>query len=280
MKKIFGILIGTLCFVSLTGNVSAEAYYTNNYGVEMSEEEYNHMLEIYSERRTGYITQEEFDSLKDSEIVSRDVTYSKDIYVNGEYFVTEEVSEEEYENLDGSIQVYATGYVETSYKKLVATVSNIGSYHQLICALSWKQIPAYRSYDVFAFRLNHFNYSNFSGEQLYFIGSTAYRINYTTASEGYKSFSNGAGVSMNLKDGSNITGYELTIGARLTFNSYNYTQAHAYVSYQHAQANVSRAQSMNYTLDIAGYGNVVYFASGVAGYYDQMTGVQLDVPIV
>ena len=85
---------------------------------------------------------------------------------------------------------------------------------------------------------------------------------------------------MNLKDGSNISGYELTVATRLTFNSYNYSQAHAYVSYQHAQTNLSRADSMAYTLDITGLGNVVKFNNpATENKYDGMSGVHLIVPI-
>ena len=36
---------------------------------------------------------------------------------------------------------------------------------------------------------------------------------------------------------------------------------------------------MNYTLDISGLGNVINFASGIAGYYDGMNGVSLDLPL-
>lgn len=283
MKRCGGLIVFVLCLGFMTINVDAQTYYTNLNGVEMTETQYNKMLQIFSERKVGLLTQSEFDMLKDNEIVDSATRYEKEVYINGEYDSTVEISKEEYDAAEDvtSCTPYVSDYIETSYKKLSASIGKVNStQYSLVGALTWKKVPAYRSYDVFAFRLNHFNYSGFTGSQLYFKGNNAYNIEYYTSSEGYKPQSNGAGVSMNLKDGTDITGYELTIATSLTFNSYNYNAAAAYVAYEHSQANVSRAESMNYYLDVSGLGNVVKFnSSTIAGYYDGMDGVRLEVPI-
>lgn len=271
------IVFGCLITVS-----ASNVFFTNSNGVEMNELQYNKMLQIFSERKVDMLTQEEFDKYKDSNIVSSNSKYEKETYINKELVSVEEITEEEFNNVseaESNIEPYASEYIETSYKRLAATVSDGGTW-TLTGSLSWKKKPAYQSYDVFAYRFNHFNYSSFSGEQAYIINGQYYTISYDTSSAGYKAQSNGAGVSMNLKDGSDITGYELVVATRLSFESYNYSKASAYVSYQHAQANVTRAQSMDYTLDITGLGNVVKFnSSTIANKYDGMSGIQLIVPI-
>lgn len=278
-----GILLGLLCSVVCLSQVNAAStYFTNSNGVEMNELQYNKMLEIFSETKVNILTQEEFDRYKDANLIKSDVIYEKETYRNKELISTERITEEEFNNApESDVTPYGgdSGFVETSYKRLGATVSDGGGW-TLTGALSWKKRPSYQSYDVFAYRLTHFNYSGFSGNQVYIIGGKYYSIGYNTSSEGYKAQASGAGVSMNLKDGSDITGYELSFVTGLRFNTDAYSQAHAYVSYQHAQANLTRAQSMDYTLGISGLGNVIKFNdSDIAEKYDGMSGVHLTVPI-
>ncbi len=276
------LLISILMLFSFSNVFATEVFYTNANGVKMNELQYNKMLKVFSETKVESMSQEEFDRLKDANIVSNEAKYEKETYINKELVSREEITEEEFNNAPMSeITPYIgdDGMVETSYKRLGAFITDGGGW-TLTCALSWKKKPAYQSYDVFAYRFNHFKYNDFYGEQLYRVNGKSYIISYTTSSEGYKELSNGAGVSMNLKDGSDITGYELTVGTKLAFDSYNYSQAHAYVSYQHAQANLTRAESMAYTLDITGLGNVVKFTnSATERKYDGMSGVHLIVPI-
>lgn len=271
-----------LFFLSYINVFASNVFFTNSNGVEMTELQYRKMLEMFSERKVDLLTQNEFNNFKDVNIISNDTKYQKETYVNKELVSIEEITEEEFNNASESeVSTYAgdRDYIETSYKRLGAVITDGGNW-TLTCVLSWKKKPAYQSYDVFAYRFNHFKYNGFSGQQVYIVNGKNYYIDYTTSSEGYKELSNGAGVSMNLKDGSDITGYELTIGTRVAFDSYNYSQAHAYVSYQHAQANLTRAESMAYTLDITGLGNVVKFTnSATERKYDGMSGVHLIVPI-
>lgn len=285
MRKIIRGVVLT-CFASciLCGGVNASSvYYTNDLGVEMTELQYNKMLQFFSERRVKTVTQEEFDSLKDTTIVDSDAIYQKTTYENGEVIKEEIISEEEYNNaptaevnMPGEIVPYDYKYVETTYKRLSGTLTQASSGYKLVAAVSWKKIPVCRSYDVFAYRFNHFNYSGFGGNQTYYVNGNYNNIVYNTSSEGYKAQSTGAGVSMNLVDGSNITGYELTVATNLTLNTTSVSQAHAYVSYQHAQSDLTRAQSMGYTLNVSGLGNVILFSnSSIAGKYDGMGGIHL-----
>jgi len=286
MKKVLlrGVLLTFFLFGVLSINVNAkEAYYVNKNGIEMSELQYNKFLELFSKRKIEFLSLEEFNMYKDANILSGETVYQKVTYENGKVVEEEIISEEEYEAVkDTGINSYASDndVYETSYKRLSGNIVDISGKFHLMSALSWKKVPYCRSYDVFAFRLNHFSYDGFIGNQVYIKGNDAYSIDYNTSSAGYKGFSNCAGVSMNLKDDSDITGFELTIGSILRFNTSNYSQAHVYMTYQHAQNDLSRAQSMGYSLDINGLGNVLLFSNAtVRSTYDGMQGVHVSSPI-
>ncbi len=286
MKKVLlrGVLLTFFLFGVLSINVNAkEAYYVNKNGIDMSELQYNKFLELFSKRKIEFLSLEEFNMYKDANILSGETIYQKVTYDNGKVVEEEIISEEEYEAVkDAEINSYANDddCYETSYKRLSGTITDVNGTFYLMSALSWKKVPYARSYDVYAFRLNHFSYSGFMGNQVYIKGNDAYSIDYNTSSAGYKGFSNGAGVSMNLKDDSDITGFELTINSRLKFNTSSYSQAHVYISYQHAQNDLSRAQSMGYSLDVNGLGNVLLFSNAtVRSTYDGMQGVHVSSPI-
>lgn len=292
-NKVKGTCAVFIAFVLFAGtiftNVQAEeVFYVNNNSVQMTEAEYNKLASIFSDLKIATISQEEFDKYVNANIVSQNAIYQKTTSINGVITSVEEVSKEEYENASSipntcgpQTRANDSAFYETSYKRLNVTLFDGGSFFDLICDLSWKQVPLIRSYDVFAFLLSHFNYAAVSGVQFYETSAGIGQVNYNMNSAGYKSFSNGAGMSMNLVDGSNITGYELTLTAELTINSYNYSTAHAWISYQHAQTDVTRAQSMDYYLSIAGLGNVIqHNSTAIEDIYDGMSGVQVDTPIV
>lgn len=284
MKKIIGgLLVTVVLSVCLINNVYAQnVYYTNHKGVQMTELEYNKMLQLFSEKKVSYLEQDEFNKYKDITILSTDVVYQKTVTLDGEVILDEEVTKEEYDaSLDENLPLPYVGdyqYYETTYKKLAGSVSDASGVLMLIGTLGWKKIPYIKSYDVFAFRVTNLSHNSFYGSQLYYHDGTATSISYDTTVPGYKYATNGAGVSMNLVD--NATGYDLTISSDLAYNTTQYTTAHIYVSYQHAQRDVSRETSKSYTFSPSGYGNVVLFNnSTIAGYYDAMGGIHLQVPI-
>lgn len=263
-------------------NAEESIYYTNLNGVEMTEREYNHIVDLLSDLKVTSITQDEFDEYMTYQIIDRDVIYQK--VVTNEYGLVyeEEITEEEYYNSDLNKEeaegTRVSGYFETSYKRLNVSLTSSNGYYLLLGSLTWKKVPACRSYDVFAFRLTRFNYSNVTGSQTYYTSSGHTNISYNSNSAGYKSLSNGAGFSMNLKDGSNITSYDMSITARLTISDYSYSTSYVSTSYQHAQSDLTRAQSMDYYLSSGGLGGVVYFNSSTTwNKYDGMTGVSLTL---
>jgi hypothetical protein len=275
-----------LCLITISVNAE-DAYYTNLNGVKMSESEYNTIRKIFSEQKTSILSQDEFDEYKNANIVNQDTIYQKAVYQDGQLVSSQEITEEEYNNAPEettSCDIMPlsddSSFYETSYKRLSVVLADFSSYFRLTGDLTWKKVPVCRSYDVFAFRLTNMTYSSVVGSQIYFVGSKYTTIYYDSSSAGYKSLSNGAGFSMNLKDDSNITGFEMTLSAVLNVKETDATYAHAYTSYQHAQNDVTRAQSMNYTLDISGLGNVIYYSNTtIKNLYDGMNGIQLTTPI-
>jgi len=266
-------------FLFAVNQVSAEAFYTNLNGVEMNELQYHKMTQLFSDKKVERLTQEEFNEYKDVNIVSSDVMYQKITYRGDEVISEEIVSEEEYKkNASGNVCTPLSDtsqYIQTEYKRLAANLFENNGLN-IIGALSWSKMPKYRSYDVFAMRFQFFDYWNAYGVQEYYIGNSGGRFDYNSAEPGYKGFSTGFGISMNLKDGSNIDGYELTIGAKLSVNTTSSAYANAFVTYQHAQRDLTREQSKSYGLSIAGLGNVLYYEDvNIRNAYDDMAGLNL-----
>lgn len=283
MKKL--IIGGSLSFIMLfltTIVVSAKsAFYVNSNGVEMNETQYNKMLQIFPEKIVESMSFDEFNKYKDANIIDSASIFEKIVYENGKKVSSEIITDEQFEmeNANNTKGTSDSDSHETSYKKLMASILESGNNFLFSATLDWKKIPARRSYDVFAFYLNNFNYSAFSGTQHYYTTTGGNNIYYDNSSPGYKGFSNGAGVSMNLKDGTNITDYILGLTSSMSKTTTN-AYGRVYVSYQHCQSDITRAQSKSYTLNLSGLGNVVYYSdSWLMNTYDGMGGVSLRVDI-
>lgn len=290
MNKILkGGLVATLSLFMFTGVTFAEdIFYTNDNNVEMNETQYSKLSRLFSEKKMSILTQEEFDYYKDANIIDVQTIYEKQTYDEvGDLVDSEMITEEEFnevksdeKNTDSSEQTRAgSASYETSYKRLSASIIQVGSQFNFSSTLDWKKVPAKRSYDVFAFLSQNLSKTGFSGTQTYFTSAGSTNIYYNTSSAGYKSFSNGAGVSMNLKDGTNITDYILGITSNMNKTTSNAT-GRVYVSYQHAKVNLTRAQSKSYSLSLSGLGNVVYFSDpALMSSYDGMSGVNVSVSL-
>jgi hypothetical protein len=293
IKKVLMLTVGTLLLS--TFDVNAETYFTNLNGVEMTEEEYNTIVNKLSETRALTLTEEQFDFFLQGTVVDSNTLYLETISNQNGILSERYITEEEYnlapeENIAvclpniviNGIKSNDYGYIETTYKRLNVSLTDYGNNNfDVFGSLTWKKVPACRSYDIFAFRTNYMSYSNPSGIQSYFTSPTNFtNITYNTSSSGYNSDTNGAGFSMNLKDGSNITKYEMTLWADLSITNFNYSTAHVYTTYQHAQTDLTQAQSKSYTFSAGGLGDVVYFSNTtIRNKYDGMAGIHLTTPI-
>lgn len=148
-NKLYSYVLMFLFVVSLsTGQIKATQY-ENYFGIEMTNQQYNNLLELgFSEDEIYYMDEQTFTENKDvlATLVGKTEKYYKSVYtdLNGNSYSTE-VSAEEYEN-QSSIQ--SRGYVETEYKKVVSSISQLTNQFRYKVTTSWKLMPSVRSYDI------------------------------------------------------------------------------------------------------------------------------------
>lgn len=142
------IVMLVFVFTVSIGQIQA-AQYENYYGIEMTNEQYNNLLELgFSENEIYYMDMETFTENKEklATLVSKTEKYYKSVYtdLNGNSYSTE-VSAEEYENQS---LIQNRGYVETEYKKVTATMSQLDNQFRYKVTTAWKKMPSVRSYDI------------------------------------------------------------------------------------------------------------------------------------
>jgi len=188
-----------------------------------------------------------------------------------------ELTKEEYENFgnsdispllnDGSITY------ETTAKELNMILLGGTTWNYITMSATWKYIPNTRSFDVIGFRGYGFEFMNGtqSGEQIYYLNNFYNAINYAWNGTNIKRFDNGFGISMNIVN-SDIQALQLTLEGDVKPTM---SAPELFGSYQHAVADVTLAQSQNYTLDGVGLGGVFVFPYNTIQKYDGMSGVRL-----
>lgn len=286
MKKITIIL---LCFLFTSHILEVKAhekvYFINSNNVEMTEEQYNYLLNFYNKNSIMNMTNEKFQNEMSMKFTKKNISekYIKTVtYVDSKGVATSndyEISKEEYDN---PISTYANNcYVdyaiecwETTYKKLFiidwVTGEGIGATERILLTNDWKVMPVTRSYDVIGIRYDNITLTNAWGEQYAltlddgFI-STEYSYNGTNMNIQ----PNGVGISQNLYNSTPIYSLSnrLIVEGIVTSN-----HVARYGSYQHATKEVTLAQSKNYSFG-NGLGQVFLFNSGIGSYYDNMQGV-------
>jgi len=252
-------------------------YYTNQNGIEMSQDDYEAIIKMYSEGYAAVMTQDQYNHFKSLNVTADDINpvikYIKSEYNNltGEVTNTE-ITENEFNNAQFPKPTKSMT-VETVYKKMALTLTTITSgYADISLTNKWKLLPSTRSFDVLAMRfinLDDINGTQF-GEQIYTINGSYNAVTYSWNGTNINRQSNGFGISMNLIDSSSVTSFDMHITASLTIDGSNPI---AYATYQHATSNVTLAQSKNYTLGAGGLGGVINFNNNIDNYYDGTTGL-------
>lgn len=264
MKRKTLLSMAITLFVSILyiGNVNA-AEYENYFGLSMTNEQYNNLLNLgFSEDEIYYMDEETFSNNKDvsATLVAKNEKYYKSIYtdLNGESHSVE-ITKEEYEN-QGPMN--ARGTVSTEYKTMVTVISQLTNTFRYKVSVSWKQMPSTKSYDIIGIGFDddvyisssvYFNYyhCNSSGDcvtdTLYYNkkklstgGSAVYKIPSTVRS-----------LSANLY-------YDVSKNTSSTI-----TRLDMYGDYAHATSTVTSSQYTDYTINRNG----ISLGSGVS-YYD------------
>lgn len=239
--------------------------YINRNGVIMDEKNYQNLSEKLTSKYVDFMTQKEYNDLKDHELP----VVSTDSKILDSY---------DYSGLPiDSVSPFSTsgslnGY-QTASKKLTISIMKYETNEYYVRASNeWLKVPKTRSYDVFAMRPDDgftMHETTQQGTQYYESTSGNNTILYQYNGANTVRKSNGFGMSMNLVDNSDITTFLNVITARV-YGSKGTVSA----SYQHATSNVTKAQSMAYTLSVDGLGGCIMFDDYNVSYkYDSMVGV-------
>lgn len=272
MKKnhlIMYILIA-MCVYTLSIGVAYASNYVNYRGISMTAEEYNNLINLgFTEDEIYYMGEEMFNQNKDIESNLEVVNekYYKTIYtdLNGGNYSTE-LTEDEYNNQNSNNM---RGYVETSYKKLVTTISrNSDNSFRFKSSLIWKQFPAVRSYDIIGIGFDNSNiYINAGLVFGYYYCDASGNCPESTAHYNRKELSTGGGVVYKLPSGDiRGLGAVMYYDVKKTNSSQTITFLEMCGDYSHATANVSQSNISDYTVNENG----IQLFSGLAGSYDEI----------
>ena len=277
MKKnhlIMYVLMTTCMYILGIGIVGASSY-VNYRGISMTDEEYNNLINLgFTEDEIYYMGEDMFNQNKDIESSLEVVNekYYKTIYTDlngGAYSV--ELTEDEYNNQSSNNM---RSYVETSYKKLVTTMSrNSDNTFRYKASLTWKQIPAVRSFDIIGIGYND-NVRITSGVIFgYYYCNSSGDCPESTLYYNKKNLSTGGSVVYKLPSG-DIRGLGAVMYYDIDKNNSSQTITSLTMcgDYSHATSNVNQSNISNYTI----HGSGLQLYSSIAGYYDEIPCAEVD----
>lgn len=208
----------------------------------------------------------------DFEIVSQTEKYYKTITSNNivspnsfNETISYEVTKEEYDSSEHHIQTRGSATTETTYKKLTTTILNNGSLYRYKTTLTWKQIPAVRSYDVIG--IGHYSSVKYNSssyfEQSYCLTNGTCKTSTTYYPQYY---STGVSATFKVPEGS-LSSLSQTLFFDVTknVNATIISQA-AYGDYGHATETVSVSQAQSHSIGTSG----IQFTNGVGNKYDNI----------
>lgn len=149
IKKIkLCLLAMALTFTLYIGQVSASVY-KNYFGIEITNQEYNNLLNLgFSEDEIYYMSEETFESNKDLSAtkVAENQKYYKTIYtgLDGQSYSVE-ITKGEYDNQS---LMDTRGTVTTEYKNMVTVISKQTSTFRYKVTVGWNRMPSTKSYDI------------------------------------------------------------------------------------------------------------------------------------
>lgn len=232
----------------LSVNVHADdVYYTNKNGVNMTEEQYNFLGELYFDGYQEYITQDKFNKYLTMGL------YDKKVY------------KKETEDFETGVESPRALIHETTAKKLTLAYSCSNGFCGMVTSLQWKGTPRVISYDV----IGSYLYGNLTrlttpNTYLYWSGTAIEFTDRVYSGNGY-------GCTALLQNSSTamriVQDIDLEVNGDGTF----------YSSYQHATKRITLETSKKYTTGFGGDGGVFFFYGSAVGVYDQMGGVDVHL---
>ena len=147
-KTYLYMLISVFALVLFINNVNASEY-VNYYGITMTSQQYNNLLNLgFTENEIYYMDEDSFELNKDIQatLVAENNKYYKTIYtdLNGSSYSVS-ITKDEYENQS---MMDPRGTVTTEYKNMITTISKLTNTFRYKVTLGWNRIPSRRSYDI------------------------------------------------------------------------------------------------------------------------------------
>ena len=261
-KMFLYVVISLFVSIFFVGSVNAEEY-KNYFGIAMTNEQYNNLLNLgFSEDEIYYMDEETFESNKDisATLVAQNEKYYKSIYtsLDGKTHSVE-ITKDEYEN-QGSLN--ARGTVSTEYKNMVTTISQLDNKFRYKVSVSWKQMPSTKSYDIIGIGF----------EDDVYISSSVYFNYYHCDSSGdcatdtlyYNKKKLSTGGSAVYKIPSSIRALSANLYYDVSKDTSNtITELTMYGDYAHATSTVTSSQYTDYSINRYG----IVLGSGI-NYYD------------
>lgn len=274
-KKIILLFI----LVLMPGVVLASEEYQNYFGITMTEEEYSNLYELgFTEDEIYYMSESEFNYNKDlngnleatstryfANIIRYDATGR--IISNSDMEITEEDYNAEV------VMPLSDGYTETTYKKMRTTIAANGTKYRYKVTLTWKIMPAVRSYDIIGIGcMSSAVYVSGDSQrfsQTYCIGNSC--TNTATYSSRATS-SNGSGVNFKVPSSTSITSMQSFFYYDVEKNSNTVTFMLAYGDYSHATQTITENSSKLFYVNQSG----IVLNDSIESYYDSIDSADAE----
>ena len=226
-------------------NVKADNYYSNG-NINLTEKEYNYVVQFYGEEFLENMTMDDYDWLTELDLNHNDYEIKEVIVGNAN-------------NNDGNLLLPRSTVVTSNEKRVAISKACSSNYCAITLLTTWLAQPSIKSYDVVGARL--YNTTLYNSTITTYVRSSSG----TTIQSNYMNYYNGFGNSVQLPTSDTINNIEQRFKVNKTGTVYG--------SYQHATSNVSLATSKLYNISSSGYGSVFSFYGNASGKYDNTVGV-------
>ncbi len=261
------LIVAVTFVVNVTSPRALVGNFTNYYGIEMTSEQYERLLNLgFDEGQINYMTQEIFDQNKDLEgtLVSRVQKYYKTVYPTyGTSYTVEVTPDEYYAHKDDN---ELRGQVVTNYKTHTSSISPVGNYYRFNSTLSWNNIPSVHSYDVQAIGFTGYIHIDSTITFYYTYGQSNGSVTTSYSNYNKQYFSTGGSTVFKLP--SSFTGLTSTMYFNVAKDSGagTITSLHMCADYAHATQTVTGQEASSHTVNILGIG----FSQSVINKFDTM----------
>lgn len=254
-SKIFKYAVISMFAVTLfVGQVSASEY-INYFGIEITEEEYDNLINLgFTPDEIYHMNEENFEQNKDIEstLEVQNTKYYKTVYtdLSGNSYSTE-ISKEEYDNQSKTVTPRAT--VTTSYKTMTSSLTrNSDNTFRYKVSVSWTNIPSTRSYDIIGIGFNDEVYISSLVNFVYYYCNTSNECTTSSAFYDKKKLSTGGSAVYKVPSGSlaALTAslyYDVSKNTTATL-----TGLSMYGDYAHATTNVTPTLYTEHTVNNSG----------------------------